>query len=115
MELLIIGLLASIGTLAHAIYLKVCYMKHDAVCLEYTSSGKAFVTYPLYEYELIEEGEKVKYKSGGTTIFYPKKGKRYRVLISKKDHKKVVGYTEYIVDVCVGCLLFIAAITELIF
>ena len=113
MELFLIGFIVSIATLAYAVYLKACYMKHKAVCLEYSTSEMAFVTYPLYK--LIENGKKVTYKSSGTTIFSPKKGKRYKVLINKKDHYKVVGYREYIVDLCVGVGLFIASITELIF
>ena len=115
MELFLMGLIVSIAMLSYAVYLRVCYMKHEAVCLEYSTSEMGFVTYPLYMYELIENGKKVTYKSSGTTICSPKKGKRYKVLINKKNHYKVVGYREYIVDLCVGVGVFIASITELIF
>ena len=115
MELFLIGFWVSIGILVYAVYLKVCYKKHEAVCLEYSTSEMAFVAYPLYMYELIENGKIVTYKSSGTTIFSPKKGKRYKVLINKKNHYKVVGYREYIVDLCVGVGLFVVSITELIF
>lgn len=70
MELQIIGIIASIGLLVHAIYLRLCYFKHEAICLEYSTSEMAFVTYPLYMYELIENGKKVTYKSSGATVFF---------------------------------------------
>ena len=115
MELQIIGIIVSVGFLVHAVFLRLRCFKHEAVCLEYSTSEMAFVAYPLYMYELIENGKIVTYKSSGTTIFSPKKGKRYKVLINKKDHYKVVGYREYIVDLYVGVGLFVASITELIF
>ena len=110
----IVGYLMSAGLLARIIFLKVCYMKHDAICLKMTPGLNAYVTYAIYEYELTEKGKKVIYKSKGTTFLYPRKGKRYKVLISKKDHNKVVGYAEYIRDLCMGSVLFIASTFGLI-
>ena len=110
----IVWFLVSVGLFARIIFLKVCYMKHDASCLKITGTERSFVTFVLYEYELVEKGKKVIYKSEGTTFFYPRKGKRYKVLISKKDHNKVVGYAEYIVTLCMGCMYFIGAILGLI-
>ena len=110
----IVGYLMSAGLFARIIFLKVCYMKHDAICLKITGTERNFVTFVLYEYELVEKGKKVIYKSEGTTFFYPRKGKRYKVLISKKDHNKVVGYAEYIVTLCFACVPFIASTFGLI-
>ena len=111
----IVCFLFSVGLFARIIFLKVCYMKHDAICLKRTGSGiKGFVTYAMYEYELTEKGKKVIYKSVGTTFLFPRKGKRYKVLISKKDHNKVVGYAEYIATLCMGCVCLSVAILGLI-
>ena len=110
----IVCFLFSVGLFARIIFLKVCYMKHDAICLKITGTERSFVTFALYEYELTEKGKKVIYKSEGTTFFYPRKGKRYKVFISKKDHNKVVGYAEYIVTLCMGCVCLSVAILGLI-
>ena len=110
----IVCFLVSVGLFARIIFLKVCYMKHDATCLKITYAGRQFVTFAIYEYELTEKGKKVIYKSKGTTVFYPRKGKRYKVLISKKDHNKVVGYAQYILTLCMGCMFFIGAALGLI-
>ena len=110
----IINFLFSVGLFARIIFLKVCYMKHDAICLKMTPGSNAYVTHAIYEYELIEKGKKVIYKSEGTTFLYPRKGKRYKVLISKKDHNKVVGYAEYIRDLCMGSVCLSVAILGLI-
>lgn len=100
------GLLVSAGFLAYAVYLRICYFKHQAVCLDCLYGTKSFITRPLYEYELIVAGKKRTYTNRGTTIFYPRKGKRYKVLICKRDYNKVVGYAEYVVDLCMGGFLF---------
>ena len=111
----IVCFLISVGLFARIIFLKVCYMKHDATCLKRTGSGiKGFVTYAIYEYELTEKGKKVIYKNKGATFLFPRKGKRYKILISKKDHNKVVGYADYIMDLCMGCMFFIGTILGLI-
>ena len=99
------GLIVSLGILVHAIYLRICYFKHEAVCLEYTTNPTVFMIFPVYEYEIIEAGKKVTYKKGGKTYFYPRKGKKYKVLICKNDYNKVVGYRMYVVHLLVGILL----------
>ena len=99
------GLIVAIGLLVHAIYLRICYFKHEAVCLEHSTYEKLFITFPLYEYELMEAGKKVAYKKRGETYFYPRKGKRYKVLINKDNHNKVIGYMKYVVHLLVGSLL----------
>ena len=40
--------------------------------------------HPEYVYELVENGETVTYKNWGFAVGFPKKGKKYRVLIKKK-------------------------------
>ena len=110
----IINFLFSVGLFARIIFLKVCYMKHDAICLEMTPGSNAYVTHAIYEYELTEKGKKVIYKSKGTNFLYPRKVKRYKVLISKKNHNKVVGYAHYILILCMGCVCFAVATIGLI-
>jgi len=102
MELQIIGFVAAAGLLVHAIYLRICCFKHEAVCLEWTPHGKYLKSSVQYEYELVVAGKKVTYKNWGRTYFYPRKGKRYKVLISKKDYYKVHGYMLYVVHLLEG-------------
>lgn len=108
------NLLGSVALLLHVIYLKRCYMKHKAVCLDYTFSGKSFIAHHLYEYELEEEGEEKIYQSWGIAYLYPKIGKRYRVLIHKKNHNKVVGYTVYVVHMIMGGLILAGCIIVMV-
>lgn len=108
------GLVVAMGLLGHAIYLRIGYFKHEALCLEHSLYGKYFMTFPLYEYELVEEGKRVTYKRRGRTYFYPKKGKSYKVLISKKDHNKVVGYMRFVVHLLEGVVLSTAIIAVLV-
>lgn len=105
MGLCIVALFVTIGHLIYAIYLRISCFKHEAVCLEYSLYGKYFISFPLYEYELMEDGKTITYKKRGKTFFYPRKGKRYRVLINRDDHNKVVGYMHYVVHLLVGILL----------
>ena len=98
MELIILGLVGIIVTLARVINFKVNYFRHYAICLDYDTGHYAFTSFPLYEYELMEEGVKVVYKNRGTAFLYPKKGKKHKVLIYKSNHNKIVGYSEYILD-----------------
>lgn len=102
MELQIIGFIAAAGLFVHAIYLRVCYFKHEAICLENTPHGKRFMSSALYEYELLVAEKKITYKNWGWTYFHPRKGKRYKVLICKKDYSKVNGYMLYMVHLILG-------------
>lgn len=107
MELVVIGLISFIGVFIQVINLKFNYFRQEAICLDYSTGHYAFVSFPLYEYEIIEDGIKVIYKNEGTTLLYPKKGKKYKVLIHKRNYRKIVGYSEYIGNVV---LLFILAV-----
>lgn len=84
MLLLVIGVLVTTVFLGNAIYIKWCYMKHGAVCLDYIIGSNVFITHVLYEYELIIAGKTVRYKNWGNTVFWVRKGKRYEVFINKK-------------------------------
>lgn len=107
MELQIIGIISSIGLLVHAIYLRLRYFKHEANCLESTPHGKHLMSSALYEYELMVVRKKITYKNWGRTYFYPRKGKRYKVLICKDNSYKVCGYMLYIVPLLLGGGLFV--------
>jgi len=107
MKLCVMGLLVSIGFLCYAIYLRICYFKHEAVCVECLYWSKGFTTYPTYEYKLTIAGKEVTYKNRGTTVFFPREGKRNKILICKKDYDKVVGYAEYVVHLFAGILFSI--------
>ena len=118
MGLYISGLVVTVGLLIHVIYLKACYFKHEAYCLEYTTYEKLFISFPLYEYELIESGKTVVYQNRGETEafdnewidFYPRKGKCCKILIKKNNHSKVVGYAKYIVHLVVGSILTVVLV-----
>lgn len=114
MFLFLIILVATVYFLGVAIYLRVSGMKHKAVCLDYLSGWKAVITHVLYEYELIIAGKTLRYKNWGDTVFFPQKGKKYTVLISKRDYTKVSGYTKYVVYLCLGCFLCILTFADLI-
>jgi len=107
MKLCVMGLLVSIGFLCYAIYLRICYFKHEAVCVECLYWSKGFTTYPTYEYKLTIAGKEVTYKNRGTTVFFPRGGKRNKILICRMDYDKVVGYAEYVVHLFAGILFSI--------
>ena len=69
MELYIVGFSISIIQLIWAVLLKINYIKAYAICLEYNTSNYGCVTYPLYEYEMMEAGKKVVYQSRGRAKF----------------------------------------------
>jgi len=102
LELQIIGFIATAGFLVHAIYLRVCYFKHDAICLKCSPHNKFFMSSVLYEYELKQAGKMVTCQASGWTYFYPRKGKRCKILICKKDYYKVAGYMLYVVHLLFG-------------
>jgi len=116
LELQIIGIIASVGLLAHAVYLRLRYFKYEATCLESTPHGKHLMSSALYEYELMVAGKKETYKNWGWTYFYPRKGKRYKVFICKDNHYKVSGYMLYIVHLLWGGgLSAITIVLEILF
>lgn len=115
MELIVIGLVCFIASLARIINFKVNYVTHYAICLDYTTGHYAFTSFPLYEYEMIEAGVKVVYKNTGTAFFYPRKGKRHKVLIHKSNHNKIVGYSEYILNLILTFLISICLLSQIIF
>ena len=100
--------------LARAAIFKWCYEKHEAICLDYHTSNTAFVTYPLYEYEILEDGEMVTYQNWGICNFSPKKGKKYKVLVYKKNHDKVVAFNEYTFNLSFGTILLLWSLKELL-
>ena len=102
MELQIIGFIMTVGLLVHAIYLRICYFKHDAVCLDWNPGGKSFLVRIHYEYELKQGQRMVTCETWGWTYFWARKGKRYKVLICKKDYYKVSGYRVFVVHLLVG-------------
>lgn len=108
---LIVANIAISVLLTRVIILKISYIKSFATCLDY-NTGRSFTSFPLYEYEMIEDGVKVVYKNRGTAFFYPKKGKRYKVLIHKKDHNKIVGYSDYVSSLVILCLMFLCVLLE---
>ncbi len=96
MELIAIGFIGFVVTLMQIINFKIHYFKHQATCLDYSTGHYAFTSFPLYEYEIIEAGEKTLYRNKGTALFYPRKGKKHAVLIHKINYNKIVGYSEFV-------------------
>lgn len=114
MELCIIGLLFNVILSVRVVILKVSYFKAYATCLDYHAAG-GFQSRPLYEYELIESGEKAVYRNRGIAFGYPRKRKTYKVLIKKNDHNKIVAYNEIIGSVILISILTICLVVELFF
>lgn len=103
-----------IGFFSHLVFIKLCYFKHEAICLRWTLARKhLFVTHPLYEYILVEKDKIVTYHCSGTTIFYPKKGKKYNVLIRKTDHTKVIGYGGVVLEFCWALFFLLGVIWDI--
>lgn len=94
--------------------LKVYYFQSYATCLDYQTAG-GFSSYPLYEYELTENGKKVIYRNWGNAFGYPKKGKRYRVLIHINDHNKIVSKNEITGDIILWCIPALFLLIEFIY
>lgn len=107
-----LAIIMSIGLSIRIIILEVCYFQSYATCLDYhTAPGGSFSSYPLYEYELTEAGEKVVYRNWGDAVGYPKKGKKYKVLIHKNNHNKICAKNELtvcIVLLCIPVLFFLS-------
>ena len=93
------------------VWLKLNYIMHDAVCLDYTTSNYSWVTYPLYEYEMQVDGKMATYKNWGTKYFSPRKGKRCKVLINKNNYDKVIGANECIADIIYLIIFLCGALT----
>lgn len=90
-----------LGFCGHIVFVKSCYFKHEAICLDWTLASKSFfITYPIYEYILMEKNKLVTYRRSGTTVFYPKKGKKYKILIRKTDYTKAMGYGWFVLEIC---------------
>ena len=101
LEMTYISFAFFIGLCSHIVFIKLCYFKHEATCLDWSLAHKSlFITHPLYEYILVENNKLVIYQRRGSTVFYPKKGKKYNILIRKTDHTKVMGYGWFILEIC---------------
>ena len=100
----------------HIVFIKFCYFKHEAICLDWTLAHKSFfITHPLYEYILVENNKIITYRRRGSTLFYPKKGKKYKVLIRKTDHTKVMGYGWVVVEICWALFYLLYIILDIYF
>lgn len=113
MELIVASLIIVFICCGCIIYYKLEFFEWTAICLDYLT-GRSMAYHPEYVYELVENGETVTYKNWGFAIGFPKKGKKYRVLIKKKDHNKIVGYSEYIAYQVVGTLMLFIFVLEII-
>ena len=109
MDIIILYLIAVIYCYGYVIYYKLEFFEWTAICLDYRV-GRSMTYYPEYAYELVENGETVTYKNRGFAVGFPRKGRKHRVLIKKKDHNKIVGYSEYIAYKVVGTLMLILMI-----
>ena len=100
LEMTYISFAFFLGLSAHIVFIMLCYFKHEGVCLDWTRAHKSFfITHPLYEYILVENNKIVTHCHSGTTLFYPKKGKKYKILIRKTDHTKVIGYGGVVLEI----------------
>ena len=113
MDIIILYLIAVIYCYGYVIYYKLEFFEWTAICLDYLT-GRLMAYHPEYVYELVENGETVTYKNWGFAVGFPRKGRKYRVLIKKKDHNKIVGYSEYIAYKVVGTLMLFIFVLEII-
>ena len=112
MNYIILFIIACVFLFRALIY-KLYYDKYDAICLDYHTSN-THVRYPLYQYEIFKNGNMVKYESWGISNFTPKKGKKYKILVHKNKHNKVVAYNEYIYSFVVGIIFILWNFIEFI-
>jgi hypothetical protein len=82
--------------LVRVIDLEINYFKSYGLCIDY-DTARWPVSYPIYEYEVDEDGIIVKYVNSTSSLFYFGKGKKHRILINKKDHNKIASYREFVV------------------
>ena len=113
-ESIILGWIILLIETVSAVYLRVFYFKSEALCLGYSTGRASLVSFPTYAYELEDNGVVVKYVNRGTTIGFPKKGKRYKVLIKYNDHNKVVGYAEFVSDVVLSVIAFAIMLVKIL-
>lgn len=98
MDLEIMSFIAAVGTILRLFWLRLNYTKHEAICLDYTV-GRGGITKPLYEYQLLEGDKIITYQNWGSNYFSPRRGKRYKVLINKKNPNKVLGVNVYLANI----------------
>lgn len=116
LEMTYISFVLFMGLSGHIVFIKFCYFKHEAICLDWSLAYKSiFITNPLYEYILVENNKIITYRQRGSTLFYPKKGKKYKVLIRKTDHTKVMGYGWVVLEICWALFYLLYLILDLYF
>lgn len=55
LEMTYISFVLFMGLSGHIVFIKFCYFKHEAICLDWSLAYKSiFITNPLYEYILVE-------------------------------------------------------------
>ena len=114
MELIVASLIIVFICCGCIIYYKLEFFEWTAICLDYRV-GRSMTYYPEYVYELVENGETVTYKNRGFAVGFPRKGRKHRVLIKKKDYNKIVGYSEYITYKVLGTLMLFLFVLEIIY
>ena len=105
----IVGLLLIIINLIFAVNYKKNYYISEGLCIDY-STGTAFTSYPIYEYEIERNGIKSVKRSRGIAFGYPKKGKKYKILVHKKKKYKVVSYSEYVSSLAIVIILIVLGV-----
>ena len=93
------------------------YFKHCAICTRGVNDYGNSTQYPIYEYEIIVDGVPKRYKVSGFALFHMRKGKKYKVLINKKNYRKVVDYREYvfyIIFLGIGLLSLLFRVADLV-
>lgn len=85
--------IVSICMVVYGLYCRITYtIKVDAICVERINAKALFASYPDYEYQLLESNGIIKTNIGrGYALGYPKVGKRYKVFVHKKKHKKCIS------------------------
>lgn len=105
----IVILLLIITYLIFAVNYKKNYYISEGLCIDY-STGRAFTSYPIYEYEIERNGIKSVKRSRGIAFGYPRKGKKYKILIHKKKENKVVSYSEYVSSLAIVIILIVLGV-----
>lgn len=102
MELYIGCFIGACILLIRAYIFKTQYIETYAICLDFTNAN-----YPLYQYEMNVNDHKIIFENYGHSFLWAKKGRRYKVLVSRKDYDKVVAYNEYVGELFIGIWILI--------
>ena len=84
-------------------------------CLEYDMLWSHIANRGLFAYEQVQNGQVTQYQNWGVRIGAGLKvGTQYKLLVSKNDPNKIVGYSMYVYEIISSCVLALFLVISLV-